>query len=204
MATAHCLDHIAWIFPGAWHYPNTLNLNNAVISGWMLTEYQHSVPLTLVQLFKSSPALAWALPVTEAQITSSRLHPGDTPNNSNNNAIAGSDSGSWAVLCVQRVNSSHQQVLRKCSSLIWEGEASPIQLQGRTLGKRLSPGKTRMPLPNKKECQWGPNERPIIQLWALDLPQAQEGPETPRRGTSIHSDHVSFWSLPQDLVSSFT
>ena len=63
----------------------------------MLTEYQHSVPLTLVQLFKSSPALAWALPVTEAQITSSRLHPGDTPNNSNNNAIAGSDSGSWVT-----------------------------------------------------------------------------------------------------------
>lgn len=63
----------------------------------MLTEYQHSVPLTLVQLFKSSPVLAWALPVTEAQIMSSRLHPGDTPNNSNNNAIAGSDSGSWVT-----------------------------------------------------------------------------------------------------------
>lgn len=61
------------------------------------------------------------------------------PHNPNNNAIAGSDSGSWAVLCVQRVNSSHHQVLRKCSSLDLGGRGQPNPATREDFGEEALP-----------------------------------------------------------------
>ena len=95
--------------------------------------------------------------------------------------------------------------LKKCSSLDLEGWGQPNPATREDIGEEALPWEDQDAFTEQEEMPVGPKwETEIIQLWALDLPQSREGPETPRRGMSIHSDHISFWSLPQDLVSSFT